>query len=190
MWLIRGPHTPQRSNGQCICRLSTRSNRADVSEVKWESGIVVGRWSKRETRDEAAAHMSRQLEDGDGSSRPVALPPPPRAGWSIIITVRPPPPSTPLDLDHHPPPHLNTPPPPPPPPLLRHHPHLTHHPHQSTYLFLVLTTKPTADAAPPILRRNHSLHIIHHGPLIENACRRSRNGWRRWCSSAGKKLVN
>lgn len=35
-------------------------------------------------------------------------------------------------------------------------------------------------------RRRRSLHITHHGSLIENACCRPRHGWRRRCASAGK----
>jgi hypothetical protein len=42
---------------------------------------------------------------------------------------------------------------------------------------------------PPTTRRIRSLHIIHHGSAIENACCCPRNGWRRRCSSAGKSCV-
>lgn len=40
---------------------------------------------------------------------------------------------------------------------------------------------------PNTRRRTRSLHIIHHGSVIENACCCPRNGWRRRCSSAGKR---
>ena len=43
---------------------------------------------------------------------------------------------------------------------------------------------------PTTRRRTRSLHIIHHGSVIENACCCPRNGWRRRCSSAGKSLFS
>ena len=114
-----------------------------------------------------AAALSTQAS---GSSAKASSSPPPNT--STTTTHSPLLPSS----THLSPPHHNPPPPPPPPSIISSSPPLA--PRRVT---------PAFNTHLPITRRRtRSLHILHHGSVIENACCCPRNGWRRRCSSAGK----
>ena len=120
-------------------------------------------------QSELPAALSRQAS---GSSAKASSSPPPNTTPPYTTT------HSPLlsSSTHLSPPHHNPPPPPPPPSIISSSPPLA--PRRVTPAFnthLLITR-----------RRTRSLHIIHHGSVIENACCCPRNGWRRRCSSAGK----
>lgn len=110
-----------------------------------------------------------------------------QAGASSAKASSSPPPNTTTPPDHHPHTHLHL--------SSSTHlslPHHSHSPPSPPPPSIIHTPSPLAPGRtthqhrPTTRRCKRSLHIIHHGQVIENACCCPRHGWRRRCSSAGK----